>query len=107
MAYRRACSLDDLWEGEMAVLPVDGQDVLLVHAEGGIVRALDVHCPHQEVPLIDGLLEGKVLTCSAHLWQFDVETCEGVNPTGCRLKRFALRIEDNDVLVDLERVESA
>ena len=33
VAFRRACSLDDLWEGEMALVKVEDDEVLLVHLE--------------------------------------------------------------------------
>lgn len=102
MAFERVCSLDDVWEGEMQSFPVGDKEVLVVNGEGGVVRVFDAICPHQEYPLAEGTLEGSVLTCSMHLWQFDIGTGEGLNPTGCKLKTYAMKIEDNDVLVDLE-----
>ena len=33
--------------------------------------------PHQEVDLVDGDLEGRVLTCMMHLWEFDVVAARG------------------------------
>lgn len=101
MTFKRVCTLDDVWEGEMDEFEVEGVEVLIVHADGGEVRAYHGRCPHQEHPLVEGLLEGKVLTCSAHLWQFDVVTGEGVNPEGCQLKRFPTRIEKEEVWVDV------
>lgn len=102
MAFQRVCSLDDLWEGEMQVFTVAGEDVLVVNAGAGIVRAFDAVCPHQDTQLIDGTLEGRILTCPAHLWQFDVESGLGVNPTGCRMKQYPTSVSGEDVLVDIE-----
>lgn len=101
MSFKSVCTLDSLWEGEMQVVEVEGLEVLMVNAEGGIVRAFDPICPHQEHALVEGTLEGTVLTCPAHLWQFDVASGEGVNPTGCRLKAYPICIEGDQVLVDL------
>lgn len=100
--FRKACDLEDVWEGEMAVFHVDGEEVLVVHAPGGGVRAYHPVCPHQDHPLVEGDLAGCVLTCSAHLWQFDVLTGQGVNPTGVSLKSYPVRVEEGAVLVSLE-----
>lgn len=102
MAFQRVCAVDDIWEGEMQAFPVDGKQVLIVNGEGGTLRAFDGVCPHQEYPLQNGELEGNILTCSMHLWQFDIVSGDGVNPTGCKLKGYALKVENGDILVDLE-----
>lgn len=83
----------------MEVFEVDDTEVLIVHAPGGEVRAYDPTCPHQDHPLIEGELEGCILTCSAHLWQFDVVSGEGVNPVGERLSAYAVKVEDDAVWV--------
>lgn len=55
--FHKACELDDIWEGEMEVFAVNGQDVLIVQAPGGEVRAYSLICPHQQQPLIEGDLD--------------------------------------------------
>lgn len=100
MGFQRVCSLDDVWEGEMESFEVDGKEVLIVNGEGGLIRAFHGTCPHQDHPLSLGSLEGKTLTCSAHLWQFDIDTGMGTNPTGCSLKAYPVKIEDGDIYVD-------
>ncbi|MEQ8967863.1 MAG: Rieske 2Fe-2S domain-containing protein [Azospirillaceae bacterium] len=99
--YVKACDLDDVWEGEMDVFEVDGREVLIVHAPGGEVRAYDPVCPHQDQPLIEGELDDCILTCAAHLWQFDVRSGKGVNPEGVSLTAYPVRVDDGAVLVDL------
>ena len=88
MAFQRVCSLDDLWEGEMRVFTVAGEDVLVVNAGAGIVRAFDAVCPHRGHSA-DRRYPGRSHpNLPAHLWQFDVESGLGVNPTGCRMKQY-------------------
>ena len=102
MAFRRVCSLDELWEGEMKSFDVDGDEVLLVFPEGGSAVAIQTQCPHQEVALAEGEFDGKVLQCRAHHWEFDPATGAGLNPTECRLKRYRTKVEDDTVFVDGE-----
>lgn len=100
MAFERACALDDVWEGEMTLVTVAGSEVLLVHLDGGGVRAFDPRCPHQGWPLAEGSLDDGVLTCGMHGWEFDVRSGAGVNPTDCALRAFAVEVRDGEVWVD-------
>jgi toluene monooxygenase system ferredoxin subunit len=101
MGYRFACTLDDCWEGEMKQVSVDGVDVLIIHAAGGSIGAFGALCPHQEIPLVEGRLEGGLLTCSAHLWEFDAVTGQGVNPDDCALQRYPVKLESEQIFVDI------
>lgn len=102
MAFKAICTTDDVWEGELQEFEVGEQDIIVVHTEGGEFRAFNARCPHQDQSLAEASLEGNVLTCPAHLWQFDVSTGDGVNPTGCRLHGYACKVEEDQVLVDVE-----
>ena len=93
-------TLDDLWSGEMRAVKVEGQAVLLVNVEGTL-RAYRDRCPHQRLPLSMGRLEGCVLTCRAHEWQYDVVSGQGTNPRGVSLSPFALEVRDGAVWVDV------
>ncbi|MBT3626905.1 MAG: Rieske 2Fe-2S domain-containing protein [Rhodospirillaceae bacterium] len=106
MAFTKVCTLDDVWQGEMEAFEVDGTEVLLVHTLDGEVHAVQAICPHQEVELAEGELEGKVLTCCMHLWQFDVSSGKGLNPTHAELAKFPVKVEGDDVLVDVAGIEA-
>ena len=97
----KVATLDDLWEGDFLDLQVEGEEVILVHLPGGEIRCFQGKCPHQEVLLADGKLDFDrgVLTCSAHEWQFNLQDGSGVNPRGCKLFRYEVRKDGEDVLV--------
>ena len=105
MAYQRVCSMDDLWQGEMDLFEVEGREILLLHTSKGEIRACDPRCPHQEFQLIDGDFDGETLICSAHHWEFDVASGASVNPTGDALKIFSVKIEGDDIQVNMEELE--
>lgn len=104
MSFTKVCSLDDLWEGEMEAFTVNQQEILLVCAEGGEVKAFQGICPHQDIPLVDGKFDGTKIICRAHLWQFDACTGKGINPDDCALAEYPVRIEGEDVLVSTDGV---
>lgn len=87
----------DLWDGEMEAFDVDGEEVLLVKVDGQ-VRAYDGICPHQGMSLVEGQLDGRVLTCFAHEWEFDVLTGQGVNPKNERLTSYDVRVTENGMV---------
>ena len=99
MAFQRVATLDELWEGEMIALELEGHAVLLVNVRGNI-RAYADFCPHLRTRLSQGCLQRNVLTCSTHGWAFDMNTGRGINPQTVCLEAFAVKVEDGDILID-------
>jgi len=93
--------LNDLWEGEMTDFQVGDELVLLVHLGEGDIRAYQGYCPHQKTTLADGMLDGHILTCAAHFWQFNLSTGEGVNPKGRHLYSYPVKVEDATICVGI------
>ena len=99
--WHAVANIDDIWEGEMEAVEVEGKSVLLINLDGEVV-AYQNRCPHQDWPLNDGDLEEKKLTCAQHLWEFDVATGKGINPTNCALVSFQSKVdEDGTISVSL------
>jgi len=96
---RPTINIDDLWEGDMTAVTVDGTSVLLVNVDGE-VRAYDNRCPHQASSLAEGDFDGVTITCIVHLWEFDADTGCGVNPATARLTPYPCQVaEDGTILV--------
>ncbi|SBP89745.1 Rieske 2Fe-2S domain-containing protein [Thiomonas delicata] len=100
MAFKKICTLDDLWEGEMESFEIDGQEVVVVRIEGGDIKVYQGICPHQDIPLIEGKFDGKTLICRAHQWVFDACSGQGINPGDCKLASYPIKIEGEDVYID-------
>ena len=75
-----------------------GQKVLVISA-GGEFFAVQAQCPHQEIPLCEGMLDGTVLTCHQHLWQWDIRTGEPQGLAEAPLERYELRVEGDTIMV--------
>lgn len=101
--WRETVNIDDLWEGDMAPVTVNGENVLLINV-GGQVRAYSNRCPHQAGALDEGDFDGEKLTCLRHMWEFDADTGCGINPDNARLKTFGCKVEDDGTIcVDIGR----
>jgi toluene monooxygenase system ferredoxin subunit len=103
VTYHEVCAADDLWEGDMEAFPVADKSILLINIDG-VFKAYANMCPHQAVPLSEGKLDGCVLTCRAHLWEFDASTGLGINPANKRLAEYPVRIVDGMVQVGNTRL---
>ena len=100
MSYRSVIPADTLWDNELLRIDVNGVPVLLARIEGTIVAYRDV-CAHKGVPLSNGTLCGRILTCSAHGWQYDIAKGCGINPASARLIAIPLRVQNGNIEVDV------
>ena len=101
MAYVAIMAADQLWEGETSGVSIDYKPILLVRI-GGRVHAYEDRCLHQRVLLSKGTLEGTRLRCPSHGWEYDLTTGESVNPCGYQMRRYATRIEQGKIWVDVQ-----
>ena len=101
VAWHSVVDLAEFWEGELYDTQLGDDHVLLVHLPGTEVRAFQGLCPHQEVLLADGEWDEDTgtLLCGGHRWEFDMRTGKGINPAGCTLFEFLVRIEGDTVMV--------
>lgn len=83
----------------MTGLSLHGVEVLLLKLGAAEVHAYDNRCPHAGARLSEGRLRGTTLRCSAHHWEFDVQSGEGINPRKCKLARLGVRIDEGVVWV--------
>jgi toluene monooxygenase system ferredoxin subunit len=102
MGFARVCAEGDIGIGEMEAFFVDDWEVLVVRDSKGTLRAMDGTCPHEDFPLVHGMLDEDVLVCANHSWCFDATTGKGINPPSCKLDLYDLKVEDGEVFVDTE-----
>jgi toluene monooxygenase system ferredoxin subunit len=99
----KAAEADELWEGDILDVEVEGEQVLLVHAFDHPVKAYQGMCPHQEILLADGTFDPDTnrLLCPGHNWEFDLNDGSGINPMGCQLFEFPVKVEDEQIVVGI------
>ena len=75
-----------------------GERPIAVFNCDGTYYAIDDTCPHQGGPLGEGELEGCLLTCPWHAWQFDVRTGDSVTDDS-KVAVYECKVEGDQVLV--------
>src|SRR5919108_1663185 len=78
-----------------------GERVICVANVHGTITAMDNVCLHRGGPLGQGVIEGDKLVCPWHGWQYDPKTGQAVHNPAAKVKVYPIKIESNDVLVEL------
>jgi toluene monooxygenase system ferredoxin subunit len=97
MSNRLVCRVADVPENGLRECEVEGGLKLLVAKAGGEFFGFQAMCPHQDVPLCEGLFDGSTLTCHMHLWQWDVRSGEPLGLAEAPLQRYSL-VRDGDAV---------
>jgi nitrite reductase (NADH) small subunit len=64
-------SLDEMPPGSRKLVVVGNREIALFNVAGTFF-AIENTCPHQGGPLVEGWLEGTIVTCPWHAWCFDL-----------------------------------
>ena len=96
----RVAGVSEVAPGDMRVVTVEGRTLALCNIDG-TVYAVDNACPHRGGPLGEGDLEGRVVTCPWHGWQWDVTTGASINNPAMRVACVPVSVEGADLRVTL------
>jgi 3-phenylpropionate/trans-cinnamate dioxygenase ferredoxin subunit len=96
--------VDDLAEGTMLMVQVDGTNILLVNQDG--LHALQGTCTHEYFELDKGFLTAGSVTCALHLSRFDLTDGEPLDPPAeLPLVVFAVDVEGDRIILELPEGE--
>jgi nitrite reductase/ring-hydroxylating ferredoxin subunit len=84
--------------GTVKTVQAGDEEIALANVDNDF-RAVQAHCLHLEGPLGEGHLEGCVLTCPWHGWQYDVRTGENEFDRAIVLRTYEVQVEDGEIRV--------
>ena len=102
--------------GSVRIVEIGGHRVGLYRV-GDRLYALADRCPHRGAPLCVGLVASPVdadgtsvrvgaphsiVRCPWHKWEFDIATGRSLVDPTLRARRYAVRVEENEVVVTLD-----
>jgi ferredoxin-nitrite reductase len=90
----------DLQPRRACVVRAGGIDLALVCSDGGVF-AIDNVCPHSGGSLGDGSVQGDVVTCPLHGWQFECSSGRSLTEARPAQATFPVRLESGQVFVEV------
>jgi toluene monooxygenase system ferredoxin subunit len=103
LTRKRLCSADDIAANGMRKLEVDGVPVLVARVDDEFF-AYPPFCPHMAEPLeVSGVCDGGMLTCTKHLWQWDMRTGAEEGMAEKPLLLYPVTREGDEVWIDIDR----
>ena len=99
--FVKVAKLNNIEDGELMAVEVDGEPICLAKVDGSIYAFTD-NCTHISGPLYEGELDGEVLTCPWHGAQFNICTGKVLRgPARQDIQTYPVQVEDGSILVSL------
>ena len=95
------CGVDEVPEGTMKMVVVDGTEQVLVVHVNGRYYAMQGICTHEYFELDKGFLTAGTITCALHLSRFDLDSGEPLDPPAeIPLAVYPVVIEDDRISIE-------
>jgi 3-phenylpropionate/trans-cinnamate dioxygenase ferredoxin component len=92
--------VEDVAPGTIRAVDAGDEKIALANCAGGFF-AIQHACLHLGGPLGEGRLEGCVLSCPWHGWQYDVRTGQNEFDLAIQLRTYDVQVDDGEVRVRL------
>jgi nitrite reductase (NADH) small subunit len=101
MAFVKVATVADIPVGQGTLVDVNGVTVAVFNGGGGRFHATSPVCPHEDGPLAEGWLEGDVVVCPWHGFDFELNTGRCRVDEGLSIAVYPVRVTGDSVEVDL------
>lgn len=101
MDYIKVGRVNDFVSKDIKSYSIMGRIVAVVQKKDGGFFAIEAGCKHQRADLTKGKIEGLIVTCPRHYWQYDLTTGKCLNHESVDLRRYGLKVEDGNIYVSL------
>ena len=103
MTWKQLCSASDVPTNTVKKVTASGISMVVANYDG-TYRALPPVCPHMEEPLDEsGVIANCVLTCTKHLWSWNLASLEMLGETEKPLQSYETKEEDGKIFVFVEK----
>jgi nitrite reductase/ring-hydroxylating ferredoxin subunit len=96
----KIAALPDLPPGRMKLLALAGTVVAVFNIDGRFY-AIRNRCPHEGGPVASGPLNGTLITCPRHGWQFDLATGQSTNRGAFSVKTYPVAVKDGAIYLEM------
>ena len=103
MTWKQVCRASDVPTNSVKHFDVSGISLVVANYGEGLFRTLPPICPHMEEPLDEsGVIADCVLTCTKHLWSWNLTSLEMLGETEKPLQCYDTK-EENGARARLHR----
>jgi len=95
----KVLAVADLSPGKGVLVTVEGRDVV-VFRRGDEILAIGNDCPHQGGSLCDGWVEGDIVVCPLHGWEFDMRSGACMTVPGEAVPCYTATVEDGTIYLE-------
>ncbi len=96
----RVAKSDEIELGKGIVAEVNDLSLAVFNIDGTF-HAIDNTCMHRGGPLGEGDLEGEIVSCPWHGWEYNVKNGHCVNNPSSHVKSYPTKVEGGDIHVEL------
>ena len=100
MALLRVAKAVEIPAGTIREFQVEGKAIALANV-GGKFHAINNTCLHRGGPLGQGVLEGNIVTCPWHGWEYNVTTGKVVRNPAVGVDCYPLEVRGEDIFVEM------
>jgi nitrite reductase/ring-hydroxylating ferredoxin subunit len=98
--FIKVCKASEIKAGCAKSIEIDGKALGVFNIDGKYYAINDV-CGHRGGPLAEGELDGTTVICPWHGWRYNVTTGENELLPNLPTQKYEVKVEEDDVLVDL------
>ena len=98
--FVRVAGTADVKPGGGMVAEINGKTLAVFNVDGAY-HVIDNTCVHRGGPLGEGDVEGDVVSCPWHGWQYNVKTGACVNNPAAKVATYEVKVEGNDIRAKL------
>ena len=105
MDFIKIAKVNDFEDKHIKTYSIMGKKIAVVRRQNGQFFAIEAGCKHQGADLTSGKIDGLLVTCPRHQWQYDLETGKCLNHDSPLLRKYVLKIENDTIFVSLRPVD--
>lgn len=99
--FIEVAALDDVPPGRGGTFTVAGKAVAVFNVDGAVYAMAD-GCLHRGFSLGSGKFAGKIVTCRAHGWRYDVTTGCTMHVPDYGVTSYPAKVDDGRILVSVD-----
>jgi len=97
----KLCNASEIHPGMHKVVKTeDGKELLIANIKGEFF-AINNLCPHMGGPLNEGIMDGCLVSCPWHGWQFDIKTGDCPTNPGEVVSKAPLTVENGEIFTSI------